>query len=208
MPAKKPVRSTTSENPATPAAPKAESGKSSVPATRTTTASVFVLVAVCVIVAAVVMAVRDGSEPVEVAAADAKVTAVSSNAAQPNAAVTPQVKTPARTAVNASAAAPSATAVPGSSPALSATVTITGCLERSDKGFRLKNTSGADAPKSRSWKSGFLKKGAASVDVVDTSHTLALNSHVGHRVAVSGPLTDREMRAESVQRIAASCRAN
>jgi hypothetical protein len=87
-------------------------------------------------------------------------------------------------------------------------VTVTGCLEKSDDGYRLKDTSGVAAPKSRSWKSGFLKKGAAPVDVVDASHTLALNRHVGHRVAVSGPLTDREMRAESVQQVAASCRAN
>jgi hypothetical protein len=87
-------------------------------------------------------------------------------------------------------------------------VTVTGCLEKSDEGYRLKDTSGTAAPKSRSWKSGFLKKGAAPVDVVDASHTLALNSHVGHRVAVSGPLTDREIRAESVQRVASSCKAN
>ena len=87
-------------------------------------------------------------------------------------------------------------------------VTVTGCLEKSDEGYRLKDTSGVAAPKSRSWKSGFLKKGAAPVDVVDASHTLALNRHVGHRVAVSGPLSDREMRAESVQQIASSCRAN
>ena len=39
-------------------------------------------------------------------------------------------------------------------------VTVTGCLERTDEGFRMKDTSGADAPKSRSWKSGFLKKGS------------------------------------------------
>ena len=31
---------------------------------------------------------------------------------------------------------------------------------------------------------------------------------VGHRVAVTGPLTDREMRAQSVQRVASSCKAN
>lgn len=206
MPAKKPVRSTTSENPATPAPPKAESGKSSVPATRTTTASVFVLVAVCVIVAAVVMAVRDGSEPVEVAAADAKVTAVSANAVQPNAAMSTQVKTPARTAVDASAAPSSASAVPGSSPALSATVTVTGCLERSDKGFRLKNTSGADAPKSRSWKTGFFTKRSASIEVSDQRGSSHLAEHLGERVSLTGALIDRDMIVHSLRSIAASCK--
>lgn len=100
------------------------------------------------------------------------------------------------------------TVKPSASASANRAVTVTGCLEKSDEGYRLKDTSGAAAPKSRSWKSGFLKKGAAPVEVVDASHTLALNRHVGHRVAVSGPLTDREMRAESVQQIAASCRAN
>src|SRR5438552_2533587 len=33
--------------------------------------------------------------------------------------------------------------------------TITGCLEKHGDGFQLKDTSGADAPKARSWKSGF-----------------------------------------------------
>lgn len=112
----------------------------------------------------------------------------------------------------ASQTAPSVTvasaAKPAGSPTVNRAVTVTGCLEKSDEGYRLKDTSGLAAPKSRSWKSGFLKKGAAPVDVVDASHTLALNRHVGHRVAVSGPLTDREMRAESVQQVAASCRAN
>ncbi len=206
MPAKKPVRSTTSENPATPQPPIAEAGKSSVPATRTTTASVFVLVAVCVIVAAVVMAVRDGSEPVEVAAADAKVAAASSSAAQPNAPASPKVKTPAKTAVDASAAAPSASAVPGSSSALSATVTVAGCLERSDKGFRLKNTSGADAPKSRSWKTGFFTKRSASIDLSDQRGSAYLAEHLGERVSVTGALIDREIIVHSLRSVSASCK--
>ena len=102
----------------------------------------------------------------------------------------------------------SATVAPSAKSPASRAVTVTGCLEKSDEGYRLKDTSGIAAPKSRSWKSGFLKKGTASVDVVDASHSLALNSQVGHRVAVTGPLTDREMQAESVHRVASSCKAN
>ena len=43
-----------------------------------------------------------------------------------------------------------------------ASVTLTGCLERDDETFRLKNTTGDDAPKARSWRSGFLRKRAAA----------------------------------------------
>lgn len=87
----------------------------------------------------------------------------------------------------------------------SAPVTITGCLERADETFRLKDTAGADAPKSRSWKSGFLKKGLASIEIVDTAHKLKLPDHVGQRISVTGRLVDREMQVRSLQRVAASC---
>ena len=47
--------------------------------------------------------------------------------------------------------------------AVSTLVTVTGCLERSDEAFRLKDTSGADAPRTRSWKTGFLNKRSTSM---------------------------------------------
>ena len=63
---------------------------------------------------------------------------------------------------------------------------------------------GADAPKSRSWKSGFLKKGSAPIEVVDAAHRLKLTDHVGQRVSVTGRLVDREMQVRSLQRVSAS----
>jgi len=87
----------------------------------------------------------------------------------------------------------------------SAAVTITGCLERNDDLFRLKDTTGVDAPKSRGWRSGFLKKRSASIDVVDAANRLKLTDHVGQRVSVTGTLVDREMRVDSLHRVAASC---
>jgi hypothetical protein len=87
-----------------------------------------------------------------------------------------------------------------------APVTIAGCLERDDETFRLKDTSGEDAPRSRSWKSAFLKKGAAPVDVVDATKRLKLTNHVGERVSVTGTLSDGEMQIRSLRRIAASCK--
>ena len=84
-------------------------------------------------------------------------------------------------------------------------ITITGCLEREDDGFRLKNTSGTDAPRSRSWRSGFLKKGSASVDLVDPPKKLRLSEHVGERVSMTGVLVDRDMQVRSMHRVAPSC---
>jgi hypothetical protein len=84
-------------------------------------------------------------------------------------------------------------------------VTITGCLERADEAFRLKDTEGNEAPKARSWKSGFLKKGRTAVDVVDAGNRLNLSNHVGERVTVTGTLVDREIRVRTLQRVAASC---
>jgi hypothetical protein len=83
--------------------------------------------------------------------------------------------------------------------------TLEGCLEQSGDTFHLKNTSGVDAPKSRTWKSGFLKKGTATVDLVDVSDSLGLANRVGTRVSVSGTLVDREMQAHSIHRVSSSC---
>jgi hypothetical protein len=87
----------------------------------------------------------------------------------------------------------------------SALVTITGCLERDDETFRLKDTAGADAPRSRSWKSGFLKKRNSSVEVIDASNRLRLNNHVGERISVTGTLEDKELQVRSLRRVASSC---
>jgi len=90
-------------------------------------------------------------------------------------------------------------------PAVQTAVTITGCLEQDDDTFRLKNTSGAEAPKSRSWKSGFLKKNSSSIEVIDTSNRVQLPSHVGQRVVVTGLLVDREMQVRSLRSVATTC---
>jgi hypothetical protein len=87
----------------------------------------------------------------------------------------------------------------------STSATIAGCLERDGDSFVMKSVEGADAPKARSWKSGFLKKGTPRIEVVDASNRLKLADHVGHRVSVSGMLADREMQARSLRRVASSC---
>jgi hypothetical protein len=84
-------------------------------------------------------------------------------------------------------------------------VSITGCLQRDVETFRLDTTTGADAPKSRNWKSAFLKRRPVSIEIVDAAHRLELPNQVGQRVSVTGVLVDREMRARSLQRVAGSC---
>ena len=93
---------------------------------------------------------------------------------------------------------------PGNAVATSP-ITITGCLEEDNDVFKLKNTEGADAPQSRSWKTGFLKKRSATITVVDASHRWKLEKHVGERIAVTGSLADREMQLRSLSRVTASC---
>ena len=86
-------------------------------------------------------------------------------------------------------------------------VTVTGCLVHDNDAYQLKETSGASAPKSRSWKSGFLKKGPTPIAIADSSRRLKLSEHVGQRVSITGTLKDREMDARSLQRVSASCDA-
>jgi hypothetical protein len=86
-------------------------------------------------------------------------------------------------------------------------VTITGCLEASGNGdrFRLTDTEGASAPKARSWRTGFLKKHSAAVDLVGAADVAALQRQVGKRVAVSGVQTDRALKVSSVRVVSPSC---
>jgi hypothetical protein len=105
-------------------------------------------------------------------------------------------------------APPSPSPAPAVEPAADtkvARVTIEGCLERDDDTFRLTDTAGTNAPTSRSWKSGFLKKRPAAIEVRDSVKRVNLASHVGQRVSVTGTLVDRQMRVGSLQPVSLSC---
>jgi hypothetical protein len=86
-------------------------------------------------------------------------------------------------------------------------VQISGCLEISVAGdeYRLTETEGTDAPKSRGWRTGFLLKRRTSVALVDPPDPLQLKTHVGKRVAAVGLLAGRDLRAHAVRVIDASC---
>jgi hypothetical protein len=99
----------------------------------------------------------------------------------------------------------SSIAAPASAP--TEAVTISGCLEMTvdEDQFRLTDTSGTDAPKARSWKSGFLKKGSAPVELLEFSDAPMLREYVGHRVVATGLLTGRQLHVRSVQTGGSSC---
>jgi len=120
------------------------------------------------------------------------------------------VRTPQPEAVLAAAPAPPPVAPPVEQPAADAAVelsavTLAGCLEQDDESFVLKNTSGEEAPRKRSWKMGFLKKSSADVEVIDDTHRLPLMTHVGQRVNLTGTLVDRELQVHRLETIAGDC---
>lgn len=153
------------------------------------------LIVVCIGGTAILIAARSG-EPT---------TAATESAATPDAAA-PAV-TPATPVVKTNIVAAKVAANPQDAEAATAAepVTIEGCLVQEDATFRLKNTAGEDAPKGRSWKSGFLHRGSKTLDVVDGRHRLNLARHVGERVSVTGMLDDRELQGTALKRIAESC---
>jgi hypothetical protein len=155
-----------------------------------------------VVVAGVVMfAGRDSGERAEAAAVAAQVDSPAVQAAKPVRAIAgvPKKSTPKA----GPADAPRSPGAPKTASELPDAVSLEGCLEQSGETFRLKDTAGEDAPKSRSWKSGFLKKGSKPVEVVDWNNRL--KSHVGERVSVSGMFVDGEMHVRSLRRVAATC---
>ncbi len=178
------------------------------------------LAMICIITAGMLISSRQLSRPADEATVDTQpdTAAIEADATTASVAIAPRARATAADKANAPAVVP---AKEGSDPgdrsfqgqtlveapaATLAAVTITGCLERADETtFRLKDTMGADAPKARSWKSGFLKRGSASIEVVDAAHRLQLPDHVGQKVSVTGTLVDREMQVRSLQRVAASC---
>jgi hypothetical protein len=154
--------------------------------------SVVVLITVAGLVLAAHQAVLPAPAPRAV-----KAVATKANTTAPAPAQSPVKKNaPANAHANASANA--------SAAALTA-VTITGCLEQNHDSFRLKDTSGTDAPKSRSWKTGFMTKHAKTITVVDSGNRLKLGSHVGERVSVTGVMGDKDMQGRSLKSVASSC---
>lgn len=199
MPPKKPTRAKSPTSPRKATRTAVETSPE--PTTNETTGSTrmmgvgAIVVVFCVMAAAMLLSARE--TPAPAAGGDERTdTAVTVAASMTNG---------AKPAPDARPAATIAADATKSVSAKSSSVTITGCLARTDTAFRLTDTDGSDAPRSRSWKSGFLRKGTASVNVVDPARKLRLATHVGQRVSVTGVLEDREMQVRSLRQIAPAC---
>ena len=130
------------------------------------------------------------------AAVNAKATSQPTETAKPRAEIAPVPPSPAR---------PSALADMHSAAAAAPidTVTISGCLDIDGKSAWLKNATGVDAPRTRSWRSGFLKKRSSRIALVDGPSSA--EAYDGRPVSVTGVLVDREMRVSSLKPIAGDC---
>jgi hypothetical protein len=88
-------------------------------------------------------------------------------------------------------------------------VTLTGCVrsgaERNT--FVLTKVEGADAPRARGWKTGYLLKRRSNVEVVPAVSSIRLKDHLGRRVTVIGTLDQKDrtqIKARSV-RVLSGC---
>ena len=151
-------------------------------------------IAAAVIVAAgVLVAAYRPAQPVEAAPIEAAQIASRTDASvEPQHAATTEAK---------HADEPS-TASTGSWPA---PMTITGCLDRDGDSFRLTDAVGVGVPKSRSWKTGFLKKSSSAVTLAETTRQAWLKDHLGQRISVTGTLVNREMQVGSMRLLSESC---
>ena len=82
------------------------------------------------------------------------------------------------------------------------TVTMIGCLESDGSKYRLADVQGNQAPKGRSWKTGFVTKKTKNIDLVGAPASLKLQDHVGRKVSVSGLRDDEtHFKARSIKQL-------
>jgi hypothetical protein len=88
---------------------------------------------------------------------------------------------------------------------LADSVTLTGCLEADGRKYKLTDLEGAQAPKGRSWKTGFVTKKSKDVEIVGTS-AVKLGDHIGRKVSIVGVKDgDTHLTARSIKQLAAPC---
>jgi hypothetical protein len=130
--------------------------------------------------------------------------------------ISAQSKTPAKAPAKAAPAKPApakaapAKAVPARvaaapvtlAPVDPNTVTMIGCLESDGSTYRLADVQGNQAPKGRSWKTGFVTKKTKNIDLVGAPASLKLQDHVGHKVSVSGLKDDdTHLKARTIRQL-------
>lgn len=134
--------------------------------------------------------------------------AVSAQSKTAPAKAAPAKAAPAKAAPAKGAAAKPAPATPTAQELADArnAITLTGCLEADGRKFMLTDLEGSQAPKGRSWKTGFITKRTKDVEVVGSSSSVKLGDHLGHKVSVVGVKDgDTHLRARSIKQLATSC---
>src|SRR5438552_18334106 len=84
-------------------------------------------------------------------------------------------------------------------------ITLTGCLHADGGKYKLTDLKGTEAPKGRSWKTGWITKSTKDVGVVSTSSGPKLKDHVGHQVTLTGVKNGDNLQARSIKHVATSC---
>ena len=130
--------------------------------------------------------------------------------------ISAQSKTPAKAPAKAAPAKPApakaAAAKPAPARVVAApvavvpvdpnTVTMIGCLESDGSKYRLADVQGNQAPKGRSWKTGFVTKKTKNIDLVGAPASLKLQDHVGRKVSVSGLKDDdTHLKARTIRQL-------
>jgi hypothetical protein len=87
-------------------------------------------------------------------------------------------------------------------------VTLTGCLRSGAEhnSFMLTKVEGTDGPKARGWKTGYLLKRPAKVEIVTGAAAIRPKDHLGRRVTVTGVMDEKEriVKARSI-RVHSAC---
>jgi hypothetical protein len=100
----------------------------------------------------------------------------------------------------------SMTAKPAASAQQAPSTKLTGCLRMAGNQYELTHPKGSEVRLARTWRSGFIRKTAKSVEVVGASSSVNLKDHVGHEVSVVGTRSDEtHLKARSISRVATSC---
>lgn len=193
MPSKKPARTGTSADVTAPSE-KAPSAQRATSAKSTWSACVIALGLLGVVAVGLLFAAREPSPSAEAQIASAPHEATTDGAVMP--------ASVRKTSTSIGTASPAETPKQGT---VSGAITVTGCLQRDGGGYRLRDTDGEDAPRSRSWKSGFIKKSSTPLEMIDAGNGARLSDHLGQRVSVNGTVISHEMHELSLRRLAATC---
>ncbi|MBI2220614.1 MAG: hypothetical protein HYU53_05345 [Acidobacteria bacterium] len=86
-------------------------------------------------------------------------------------------------------------------------VTFVGCLRSADHGarFMLTDITGPNAPRARSWKTGFITRRSVSMTVT-SGRSIKLRDSVGKLVRITGRRAGDDLHAESLAFAGAICR--